>query len=324
MGMKNHHYYANHIGDLKQRLKSSVDVTDLRELHLVRPLRHFVVVARLLLWVGACGWALWQTRWPLLWAPAAIVQGFNILGFIILLHEQVHQAIFRTAHPRLQRFLGLFYAFPSAISATQFRIWHLDHHNELGSEDDDPKRAHLSPKRNARWYKLLYFTPALFVIYALAAAREARGYSADERKAIRNERVVNVLLHLLIVASLFQIGGGWILFRVYVVPFFLVFPAVFVLNRLGQHYDVDRSDPANWSTLVNGNPIWHFLFLWSNFHIEHHYYPRVPFYNLPALNRRLQPFFQANGNKNRTYGQLIWRYLVLNRKPHTSWDPVVD
>ena len=48
----------------------------------------------------------------------------------------------------------------------------LDHHAELGSDVGDPKRHHLSPKRNARWFKLLYATPALFPIYFRAARRE--------------------------------------------------------------------------------------------------------------------------------------------------------
>ena len=43
--------------------------------------------------------------------------------------------------------LGLLYAMPSGISASQFTRWHLDHHAELGSDEDDPKRHHLSPKR---------------------------------------------------------------------------------------------------------------------------------------------------------------------------------
>ena len=62
------------------------------------------------------------------------------------------------------------------------------------------------------------------------------------------------------------------------------FPVAFTLNRLGQHYRIDPSDPRKWSTRVDGNPAWHFLFLWSNHHIEHHYYPRVPFYNLRKLD----------------------------------------
>ena len=320
--MKNHRYYFKHIGDLRDRLNTAVPRQELRELHRVRPGRHFLVVGRLLLWVALCGWALWQSRWPWLWAFAALVQGFNLLGFIILLHEQVHEVIFASSRPRLERFLGHFYAFPTGISSTQFRIWHLDHHNELGSTTDDPKRAHLSPKRNQRWYKLLYFTPVLFWFYARAAAEEAAGYTPEEQRAIRHERLANVALHLGLAAAIFWAGGAWVLLRVYLVPLLFCFPIAFVLNRLGQHYDVDPTDPAKWSTLVNGNPVWHFLFLWSNFHIEHHYYQRVPFYNLRRLNRLLQPFFRQIGHRNRTYAQLVWGWLVLNRKPHTDWDVV--
>ena len=32
--------------------------------------------------------------------------------------------------------------------------------------------------------------------------------------------------------------------KIYVVPIFLVFPVVFALNRLGQHYDIRPEDPA--------------------------------------------------------------------------------
>ena len=48
----------------------------------------------------------------------------------------------------------------------------------LGRTDDDPKRAHLSPKVNKRWYKLLYCSPALFPIYFRAARRETSTYPA--------------------------------------------------------------------------------------------------------------------------------------------------
>jgi fatty acid desaturase len=318
--VKNSHYYARHVGDLKQRLKVSLDHDRLRELHHVRPVRHFLTVGRLVFMTLLCGAALWQTRWAWLWAPAALVQGFNILGYIILLHEQVHECIFRRRLPGLHRLLGLAYAFPAALSATQFRIWHLDHHNELGSRDDDPKRAHLSPKRNRRWYKLLYCTPALFFIYARAAGTEAATYTPGERRTILLERVGVIAGHLALVAALWAVWGGFVALRVYAVPMFLTFPIAFVLNRLGQHYNVDRTDPAKWSTRVDGNPVWHFLFLWSNFHIEHHYYPRVPFYNLRRLNRELHPFFDRNQVPNRTYREILWGWFVLNRKPHTDWD----
>lgn len=319
-GRTKNHYYYKHIGDLKQRLSDSVPREELREMHRVRPVRHFLTVGRLVLMVLLCGWALWQNEVRWLWVPAAIVQGFNVLGFIILLHEQVHKIIFATSRPRLERLLGLLYSMPANISSTQFSIWHLDHHNELGHGEDDPKRAHLSPKRNSRWTKLLYMTPALFAIYMRGAGQEVRTYPADRRRAIKRERLLNLTFHLTLATTLYLLGGGWVLFRVWVLPLFFCFPPAFVLNRLGQHYDVDPADPAKWSTRVDGNPAWHYLFLWSNFHIEHHYYQRVPFYNLRRLNRSLRPFYGRTGLRNRSYREMLWGWFVLNKEAHTDWE----
>ena len=75
------------------------------------------------------------------------------------------------------------------------------------------------------------------------------------------------------------------------IPVFFVFPIAFTLNRLGQHYDIDPDDPAKWGTLMRGSWFWDFAFLNSNYHLEHHYFPGVPFYHLPALQRALKPFY---------------------------------
>lgn len=320
---KNHYYYKN-IGGLKARLAEAMPREELRELHRVRPGRHFLTVARLVAMTVLCGWALWQTGWKWLWAPAAVLQGFNILGYIILLHEQVHKIIFAKSRPGLERLLGLLYGMPCFVSATQFTIWHLDHHNELGHGEDDPKRAHLSPKKNARWLKLLYMTPALFFIYMRGAGREVQTYPPDKQRMIRRERLLNLTFQLTLAGTLLYCGGGWAMFRVWALPLFFCFPPAFVLNRLGQHYDIDPNDPAKWSTLVNGNPLWHYIFLWSNFHAEHHYYQRVPFYNLRRLNRRLQPFYRRTGLRNHTYREMLWGWFVLNKEAHTDWEMVPE
>ena len=114
--------------------------------------------------------------------------------------------------------------------------------------------------------------------------------------------------------------GPAVMARVYLVPYFLVFPIAFTLNRLGQHYRIDPSDPRKWSTRVDGNPVWHFLFLWSNFHLEHHYFQSVPFYNLPELNRVLRPYFEEHGIENHGYGEILRDWFLRNRQPHTNWD----
>ncbi|HEV7919493.1 MAG TPA: fatty acid desaturase, partial [Thermoanaerobaculia bacterium] len=209
------------------------------------------------------------------------------------------------------------------ISASQFTKWHLDHHLGLGSFEEDPKRHYLSPKINARWLKFLYFTPALFPIYFRAAARETAAYPPEMRKRIARERLATIAFQLAILFTIAFLGGWAVAWKLYLVPIFFVFPIAFALNRLGQHYDIDPDDPAQWSTLVKGSWFWDVVFLFSNYHLEHHYFPGVPFYNLPRLQRLLLPFYEKRGMTARSYGSLVWRYLILNRKPHTKWTAAI-
>lgn len=312
-------YYAEHTRELRSELARAVPTEALRALHDKKPLLHFAVTAALVLTLAGSTTAIVILRPWYFWLPFAVVSGFAIFNFTVLLHEVVHQAVFRSSDRALYRFLGILYAVPSGISATQFTRWHLDHHAGLGSEEEDPKRHYLSPKINARWLKLLYFTPALFAIYFRAARREAAGYPEDLRRRINRERNLTIALHLGLLALVGLTAGWAIAWKAYLVPYFFVFPVAFALNRLGQHYDIEPDDPAKWSTLVRGSWFWDFAYLCSNYHLEHHYFPGVPLYNLPKLQKLLMPFYDARGFRPRSYGALFWSYIVLNRKPHTQW-----
>jgi fatty acid desaturase len=313
-------YYDQHARQLKRDLAAEVPTEALRELHQKRPVLHAVVAVANFAALALAGAAIVYFQHWYFWLPCAVIAGFAVFDFTVLLHEVVHRAVLTKASERGYRFLGLLYAMPSGISASQFTRWHLDHHAGLGSPEEDPKRHYLSPKVNARWLKFLYFTPALFPIYFRAAKREADGYEPELQRRIAVERLTTILFQLGVLAAIALIGGWWIAFKLYMVPVFFVFPVAFALNRVGQHYDIDPTDPAKWATLVKGSWFWDAAYLFSNYHLEHHYFPGVPFYNLPKLQKLLLPFYAQHGMTPHGYGELFWGYVILNRRPHTNWD----
>jgi fatty acid desaturase len=313
------HYYAQHTVQLRAELGRTISREDLRALHQKSAVRHFVVAIRQFAILGLATWGLIRFENPLIWVPLTFVQGLTIFNFTILLHEVLHHNVFEGNRPGVERLLGLLYAIPSGISASQFTRWHLDHHAELGSDEDDPKRHHLSPKVNKRWYKLLYCTPALFPIYFRAARRESATYPELLQRTIAWERKVSIATHLAAIALLWYLFGFYAALRTSIIPVFFVFPIAFTLNRLGQHYDIDPNDPAKWGTLMKGHWFWDFAFLNSNYHLEHHYFPGVPFYRLPALQRALVPFYEQRGMRWVGYGRLVYAWIVENRAPHTDW-----
>jgi fatty acid desaturase len=312
--------YWKEIAAFKDQIAKAIALETLRELHVRKPAVHLAYAARQFGIVAACGVALFFLENPWLWVPVAILQGFTFFNMTTLLHEVVHEGVFPLPRKRAERALGLAYAITSGISASQFTRWHLDHHDNLGSWEDDPKRHWLSPKRNARWYKLLYCTPALMPIYFRAAAQEAKSYEPELRRRIQLERLATIAIQLSVAGALWAGGGFATMLRVWFVPYFLVFPVAFTLNRLGQHYNIDPSNPLKWSTLMKASRLWDFLFLYSNYHLEHHYFPRIPFYNLRRTHLLLRPFYERIGLHGHTYREIVWQWFVLNRAPHTDWE----
>jgi fatty acid desaturase len=321
--LKQHHYSQHAVG-LKAELGEVLPRGLLRELHRKSPSRHLAIMFRQFAMLAVCTWGLIQYSHPLIWIPLALVQGFTVFNFTVMLHEVVHHTVFQRQHPAAERALALLYATPSGISASQFTRWHLDHHAELGSKEDDPKRAHLSPKINARWLKLLYATPALFPIYFRAARRESATYPEDLQRRIGRERWLSMGFHISAIAMLWFFFGAGAAIRTSIIPVFFVFPIAFTLNRLGQHYDIDPTDPAKWGTLMKGHWFWDFVFLNSNYHLEHHYFPGVPFYRLPALQRALRPYYERKRMRWQSYGRLVYGWIVENRAPHTDWSRQAD
>ena len=313
------HHYARHAVAVKAELGAALPRALLRDLHRKSAWRHGIVAIRQFGLLAVATWGLVRYDNPLIWVPLALVQGFTVFNFTILLHEVVHHTIFERPRPWAERVMGFLYAIPSGISPSQFTRWHLDHHAELGSDEDDPKRHHLSPKVNARWYKLLYCTPVLFPIYFRAARRESSTYEPWLQSRIAGERRISIVAHLGAIALLWYVFGFPAALRAHILPVFFVFPIAFTLNRLGQHYDIDPADPAKWGTLMRGHWFWDFAFLNSNYHLEHHYFPGVPFYRLPALQRALIPFYRRHDTRWQTYGRLLYGWFVENRAPHTDW-----
>jgi fatty acid desaturase len=317
--VKSHHYWKA-VDSFKRQLRDAIPIDELKALHVRSGPRHLSYAARQFALIGACGYALWHLTNPWLWVPVAILQGFTFFNMTTLLHEVVHGSVFQRRRPTASRALGLAYAITSGISASQFTRWHLDHHDNLGSWEDDPKRHWLSPKRNARWYKLLYCTPVLIPLYFRAAANESRSYPKPLRRTIALERLATVAIQLSAAGALWYFGGLGVMLRVWAIPYFLVFPVAFTLNRLGQHYDIDPTHALKWSTVMAPSRLWDLLFVYSNYHAEHHYFPGVPFYNLRRLHLRLRPLYAQLELKTHTYREIVWEWFVKNRPPHADWD----
>lgn len=310
-------FYHQHSAELNRELKHALSKELRRSLHEKRPWRHAIIALRQVALLLVLPFWIYHYENPLIWIPSSILLGFVVFSFSVLLHEELHLTIFRKKRPKLSAIIGFFYGAVSGLSRSQFTRWHLDHHDELGDAQGDPKRHFLSPKRNKRWLKFLYFTPALFPIYFRAAARAQATYDPKLRHKIKKERFTVIGLHLAVLGTFYYMNPYFAV-KAYIIPIFFVFPIAFAINRLGQHYVINPEKVANWSTLMSPNWAWNWLFLFSSYHLEHHYYPSVPFYNLGRLHRALKPYFVQQGIQSYGYLQLLKLWFRDNHKPHSG------
>jgi fatty acid desaturase len=98
-----------------------------------------------------------------------------------------------------------------------------------------------------------------------------------------------ILVGHVALALLFVVTGNWILlFVVTLAPFVARWRVI--LTRVPQHAGIKPSIPdwrLNTRTYTAG-PITRFFYWNINYHVEHHMYAAVPYYNLPQLRKAIE------------------------------------
>ncbi|MGH9370449.1 MAG: hypothetical protein ACRD15_02825, partial [Vicinamibacterales bacterium] len=84
------HHFSRHAVTLRAELGDALSRDTVRALHRKSSWRHGIVAARQFAILGLATWGLIRFENPPIWVPIAIVQGFTVFNFTILLHEVVH------------------------------------------------------------------------------------------------------------------------------------------------------------------------------------------------------------------------------------------
>jgi beta-carotene ketolase (CrtW type) len=195
--------------------------------------------------------------------PVMLVQTFLYTGLFITAHDAMH-GIVAQKNRRLNNFIGaLCVRLYALFSFTRLLAEHRQHHAHPGT-DDDPD-YHDGVHRNFwRWY--------LHFISTYVTWRQILGMAL----------AFNVLEHILNVPSL-NLALFWVM------PSLLSTLQLFYFGTYLPHRepaagyaDRHRARSNDFSTFWSFVTCYHFGYHW-----EHHEYPRVPWWKLPAVRRKL-------------------------------------
>jgi fatty acid desaturase len=263
------------------------------ELYKVRP--HVWVGDMLLDWATIAA-TFFAYAWidSIFFAPvAALIIGARIQALGLLVHDATHRVAFKTKW--LNEFLGeTLVAWPLFIVIEKgYRPWHFEHHRHLGTDHDpelDSYRSDSPYDKPVTWRRVWrYFVTDLlgFGLYDLFKFLKAIfPYKQPWR-------ILGPLgMYAAFFALTFWLDSLWV-FYLWIWSIVAGFWAVFRIRTWTEHVGIE---PRGKETSHRFSPGWDpdspgwlgkFLFFPHNTfcHYEHHKFPQVPYYNLPALRK---------------------------------------
>lgn len=236
------------------------------------------------------------------------------VALLVLTHDGIH---FRIAKSKKVNDLvtRVFLAFPTFISLAKWRFLHYHHHRyTYTNEDRDVAIFGRYPMKKKSLIFLLikdflgfnvlrnlkYFTDIPLVTKSF----NERFMGKENVKKYRKNSDMNQFFIFWIVFLVFMgTLGGWDFFKVFllywIIPY-CTFTQIFIRIRGAiEHANVpDKKNPYRQTRTYLLNPFWAFILAPKNvnYHLEHHLYPSVPFYHLPALHQTLKKGYYHDKN----------------------------
>jgi len=264
----------------------------IHKLNRVQPIYALVTLLFVAMWVGGGALIVAVHTWPARLAGYVII-GFAIHGLAGLLHETIHGSMFRNR--RLDYWAGLLTGLPALLGVTAYRVTHLPHHWYNRTERDPAEIMNISKNKTVvSIFFYLWLVGGMFLMIVTTPFGAQKYAKRDEKRLI----VAEYLTLLAVIAGLALAGWrfGFLraLFEVWGVPLIV---AALIANVRGwsEHMLTLPGHPLTQSRTVSSNRLLSLLFVNANYHLEHHLFPGMPWYNLPKLHQLLQEEYKAAG-----------------------------
>jgi len=301
--------------DLRRR---GLPPAEVRRLSEIDPRRATLAVAETCAVTAASiGIAAWLWTW---WAvvPALLVIATRQQAFFVLAHDAAHYRMYRTRW--LNDAVGRFCGTVVGISMCAYRVVHRLHHNHLYEPQDPDIPIHGGYPRGKRYLarKLLKDLAGLtaWKTYAYFFGAPAQSDDVDGRarplddtapalrRAALRDRWIVVACHVAMPAAAFAGGFGWPYLVLWVLPLVTLLQPILRFRSICEHGAVTDFDSPLTAARTNLGPAWLRWLLFPhhvNYHAEHHMYPAIPHYNLPACHRALRAAGALDGAEVRPF-----------------------
>ncbi len=246
---------------------------------------------------------------------AVLIIGGRMHGLGVLMHEFSHYRF--SSNRALSEWLGnILSAWPIGTTVNSYRLNHLAHHQHTNTDKDPDWVAKLNvakytfPRPIGKILTVIAgYLVAIESIIDLKSILARVNKSDADSKALKLAR----LGFYLAVAIALTWTQSWIGFLIYwLIPYLTAFMLCLYVRSVAEHFGSMDYGRELGATRSVAPLLWERLFFCPhniNYHLEHHLYPGVPFYNLPALQNVLMedPKYRAEAHLTRGYSTGVLR-----------------
>lgn len=255
----------------------------------------------------AAGYLAWTTTSLWLQFAMYVCMGYLWMGIVTFMHDATHDILFAARWKNWA--FGLFSMIPLVITYITFKEDHLEHHRHNRSPKDPD--AFTMGNRSVLEFVLFYayiliggiLTVVHFtIIYPLQKFDRRQWLIHGFELMLR----VVVLGGLLVWAASSDVLGQ--LLAVWLIPAY-VFTFLNSMRFIAEHYETPWNEGQMLGTrTIISNQVHSFFWNNINYHIGHHVYPGVPWYNLQKLHAALLPEIQrTRAVVDPSYFGVLWK-----------------
>ena len=247
-------------------------------------------------------------------------------ALLILMHDGVHYRLFRNR--RLNDWTAeIVLAWPNLISARAYRRNHFGHHRFLNTpQDPDWARRQGDPTWvfPLHWSRLaMLMLRDLSGLGAIYYLRLALMLLSRDTGVSRGFLIARYGFYVTATAILAWFGASHLLLMYWFVPLFTWMTVIFRIRSIAEHSAIDGNTHAYAQTRSTHASLLEHIFVAPknvNYHIEHHFYPSVPFYRLPRLHRTLMSKAEFKDSVHVTRSYLgVLRECTRDAESYSIW-----
>ena len=266
--------------------------SEIRHLHDVTPAWNLAMVLFIALWI-ATGVAMMKLdNW------AVMVVGYIFIGILVhgignFMHEGIHGNLFR--RPQLDRWIGFVAGAPTLFPVSAYGVNHMLHHKYTRTSQDPDEMHNLSENKGflATFFYVWFWIGTIIYGFRVPLVTMARGTRQEKINSLTERALIVLSMVALFTAGYFY-GFLMVIVHCWIIPL-LIAGILGNVRGWAEHQLTSPDHPLRHTRTVTSSAFYSFFNINLNYHIEHHLFPRIPWYNLPKLHRLLLPEYKKAG-----------------------------